>query len=304
MHFSKPPVTEKEFGLEYQKLLSKYKNKKPSTVGEAYDLFINFYSKLYFLKKCLTDFVIKYHTWNQAAVIAEIARLEVFIKEAETIPYYEAVDVRNLNGNLKKYEKYIYVRFKNDYYKNLSFEKYGRLSEESIEAKIYGTYLLYYDFLKNHLIKETKIETVNTLIQDPVYAVEKTISIAEKYLYVFRGNSLRNDKLILSECDYNLLVKYTEYLLEKGTLPKNIQPMRINLDQGSVGYTYKLMFEEKNGRQKIPPHLIIFLHTVFTNFKKHFTEADYVNSSIYKKLGSKPNNYEELIKKSEKYRPV
>lgn len=136
-----------------------------NTSIEAFTLLTKNYAVAYFeLEKHL--FIEKYKVWNQHTVKAEINELQKFIDGAKKYTLSDACSIYGKwEGN--KWE-YVYLRLEGGFYENLEVNKYPLINSfGNEEARVYGKYFLFYDFLKMQSIAlsppEFKLEKPKTL---------------------------------------------------------------------------------------------------------------------------------------------
>jgi len=164
-----------------------------------------------------------------------------------------------------------------------------------------------FHILSNYIDNKNKLKELNTRIKKNTLRQQmgrnsevKNFSKAEKIkekLSFMKGKDIRNGQIILNETDYNQLLSYTLEYFERLEIPENIQPMQTNTRGGNILYTYGSIFKELYPSSKYPENLIIFLHKTFNQLaEKNFENKQYFDTNIYKRLGTKPQYYDEQIK--------
>ena len=116
--------------------------------------------------------------------------------------------------------------------------------------------------------------------------IDNQKATARKFLYFFSGiNHLQNK--IMEDEDYNRLLQYTDYLIEKEKVPAGIKKIsQINLSTGMIRYTFYLIHKELYTTNKIKTEWIDFLHAVFRQFKN----AEWITTKT--KFSVKPPSYQ------------
>ena len=119
------------------------------TTNEAFQLLTQYYAKIYFeLEKNL--FIDRFKVWNMITIEAEILEIERFKNSAKELGLTDAVKAFGKWSNDK--DEYVYNRLVAGFYENLEIEKYPLISSiGNIEARVYGRYILFYEFLKDQL---------------------------------------------------------------------------------------------------------------------------------------------------------
>jgi hypothetical protein len=130
------------------------------TSVEAFALLINYYAVAYLeLEKYL--FIEKYKVWNESTIKAEIQEIEKFINEANKESLSDASVAFNKWGTDKP--EFVYRRLKSGFYEHLEVERYPLINSiGNEEARIYGRYFLFYDFLKKKLKANSQCEPIES----------------------------------------------------------------------------------------------------------------------------------------------
>lgn len=132
--------------------------------------------------------------------------------------------------------------------------------------------------LKSPLAKKDKA----TIDQQKQYALE--------HLVFMSGYNIKNEK-IMTDADYNRMIEYTYYLIEKGKVPTGIKKIpQTGFAAIGIRYTYYKIHEYLYGTQSIKQEWISFLHAVFQQFK------DTQPSTTKAKFSSKPKSYDADLK--------
>jgi len=132
--------------------------------------------------------------------------------------------------------------------------------------------------LKSPLSKKDKA----TIDQQKQYALE--------HLAFMNGYNIKNEK-IMTDADYNRMMEYTNYLIEKGKLPAGIKKIpQTGFASNAIRYTYYKIHEFLYGTQSIRQEWIDFLHAVFQQFKNTLP------STTRAKFSEKPKAYDADLK--------
>jgi hypothetical protein len=132
-----------------------------STTEEAHNLLVNYYSKVYmYLEQSF--FLEKAKKYTPGLINGELKKINSFIEEASQINSMFAVESYGKYGGDDL--KMVYVRLKEGFYENLEVNNYPSLSTIGlVEARVYGRYFLFKEFLENKL-KEFGSSTVESLL--------------------------------------------------------------------------------------------------------------------------------------------
>lgn len=114
--------------------------------------------------------------------------------------------------------------------------------------------------------------------------------IAHEYLRFMKGTNLQ-DKLIMSEIEFDRMISYVYFLLQHDYLPEKIDPIPVvNLPSGFIRYTFYLLHQKLIGKTRINDSWINFLHTCFGQFSS-------VDERTTKtKFSQAPKSYENDLK--------
>lgn len=223
-------------GLEEGDLITQ--NPDFSTTSEAFALLTNYYAPLYMeLEK--VSFIEKYKAWNEMTVRAEIAEIESFMANADTLRLPEACEAFSKWG--KDTDEFIYLRFKCGFYENLEVSNYPAISSiGNKEACVYGRYFLFHDLLKAKLselsltpAEQSRISGTDIVVEDESKATIENetpgnggmtwqtiqnnfdnVDMAKVYQHFKRGLV---DKEYLTEAE---LVRYLKAAFEDKQVPK------------------------------------------------------------------------------------
>ena len=120
------------------------------------------------------------------------------------------------------------------------------------------------------------------------YGTQKTI--ARKYLHFMSGNNPQQNK-IMTEDDYNRMLRYVDDLIETGQVPDTIKPIpQTGVSTGMIRYTFYLIHKELYTTRPIRDPWIDFLLAVFTQFK------DSTHATTKTTFSTKPPNYQHDMK--------
>lgn len=145
-------VTEKEIkeaGLNAKPGEIICRNPQPVESKDIWYLLSNYYAALQ-LEVCKLRLYSTGLNISQPIIQRELAKLESFRTIAENLDY----DDDREKAKAEYSDMLIYFRLLHGYYENLDLRKglpYNCLSESSTEARIYGRYFLFYNYLKNLL---------------------------------------------------------------------------------------------------------------------------------------------------------
>jgi|GEM_PF-4419973 len=121
--------------------------KIPNDAKEAFKLFVDYYAHLNFYAQVNLFFDTFLSFENKAAINEEIAEMEAFISEANKVSYKAAC-----KDHFTIDDYFEYKRFSEGYYDDNLMDD-AKFSENSRAANVYGKYILFYNHLKNKLIK-------------------------------------------------------------------------------------------------------------------------------------------------------
>lgn len=102
---------------------------------------------------------------------------------------------------------------------------------------------------------------------------EKALS----YLQILSGHNVHGKK-IMSDADFQRLQSYVQLIIEKGSLPDNLEPIReVRFPNAHLRYLFHCIHAELYSRRKIQDHFIDFLHALFPKFtgKKAITKRKF-----------------------------
>lgn len=134
---------------------------KYETTVEAFDLLVNYYSKIYLAIE-IDHFLHTVKKYSPNYIKGELAIINEFIAKAEAINAKVAAD--NYGKIVNENDLHVYVRLKEGFYENLEIARYPDISVTGlVEAKVYGRYFLFKEFLENKL-KEFGSPTVESLL--------------------------------------------------------------------------------------------------------------------------------------------
>jgi len=126
-----------------------YRNPQPIESKDLWYLLTNYYAAFQFELSKL-DFYSTGLKISQPIIERELKKLEAFRAKAESLDYED--DKEKLKADYS--DMFIYFRLLHGYYENLDLRKgflHDFLSDSSTEARIYGRYFLFYNYLKNLL---------------------------------------------------------------------------------------------------------------------------------------------------------
>ncbi len=196
-----------------------------TTTIEAYSLLINYYSVAYFeLEKA--SFVEKYKSFNAETIKAEIGQLELFINESGKENLSNACDAYGKFD--KDNDRFVYKRLLASFYENLEIAKYPSINViGNIEARVYGRYFLFYEFLKSEfqrlnpkknqennlggsgMYKRSKLDFTKTKLRSIILDLANLNGYEKPSTYL---NELLADVKLLDsfefECDFFLNIHY------------------------------------------------------------------------------------------------
>jgi len=113
--------------------------------------------------------------------------------------------------------------------------------------------------------------------------------IAKEYLLFLNFYNIHQKK-IMSQSNFELLMRYTNYLIEHESLNDNIQPIpQIEISNEFLRYTFYLIHKELFGTKRIKQIFIDFLHAVFSQFK------NIEKSTTKTKFSVSPKSYDKDI---------
>jgi len=127
----------------------KFRNPHPIESKDIWHLLSNYYGALQF-EVCKKEFNSTGLNISPPIIAREIAKLEKFIAEAENMDWDD--DKQKSRSDYS--EKWLYIKLKHGYYQNIEFKEGiypGCLLDNSAEARVYGKYFLFYDYLKDLL---------------------------------------------------------------------------------------------------------------------------------------------------------
>lgn len=182
-----------------------------NTSLEAYSLLTEYYSASYFeLEKY--KFYEKYKAWNALTIKAEISEIENFIYKAET----ENLSTASTSFNKWEEDKdeYVYLRFKSGFYQNLEIERYPIINAAgNREARVYGRYFLFYEYLIQELSKIQPVAPSETKEKEEL----KLEFVPKLFSELFRNVALLNDCLeLLKTTDKPCIGDENNYIRNKG----------------------------------------------------------------------------------------
>jgi len=126
-----------------------YRNPQPIESKDLWHLLTNYYGALMF-EVCKLELNSTGLNISQPIIERELKKLEAFRSKAESLDYED--DKEKLKADYS--DMFIYFRLKHGYYENLDLREgftHDFLRESSTEARIYGRYFLFYNYLKNLL---------------------------------------------------------------------------------------------------------------------------------------------------------
>lgn len=133
--------------------------------------------------------------------------------------------------------------------------------------------------LKNPLSKKNKA------------TIEQQKQYAKEHLAFMSGYNIKNEK-IMPDADFNRMMEYTYFLIEKEKLPPNIKVIhKTGFASNAIRYTFYKIHEYLYGTQSIKQIWINFLHAVFLQFNGTTLSTTKV------KFSEKPKSYEGDLEK-------
>jgi hypothetical protein len=99
---------------------------------------------------------------------------------------------------------------------------------------------------------------------------EKTTEQLVHSIFDFMKGKNERKEIILSEEDFNILIKYTIHLVEKECVPKIHKKLKPNLSSKDlIRFSYWVLHNELYKTSKIRPYFYNFIKEVFESFKKN-----------------------------------
>ncbi|MEB0260504.1 hypothetical protein QN352_02380 [Mucilaginibacter sp. 10I4] len=164
--------------------------KIPTEPEAAFKLFVDYYAtlNLYTQQNLFFDTYLTFE--NKTAIKEEIAAIEAFINEADKVSYKEACTERYNIDDFTEYK-----RFSEGFY-NLHLMSEEKFNEGSVAARVYGKYVLFYEYLKNQL---DELASPN-----PTNLISKLKDISFEYDMDFYTNkeNIRNQNLVIETVKY------------------------------------------------------------------------------------------------------
>lgn len=173
------------------------------------------------------------------------------------------------------------------------------LLKYSIYRRIYKWFELQKSIYKEHLT-ETFPTTLSDIIVHETNStplpkhnkadISSHKSIARKHLHFLSGYNIQDEK-IMTDNDYNKLLKYVDHLIENDELPDNITKIpNTGVSNGMIRYTFYLIHKELYTTISIKTAWIDFLMAVFFQFDS----TSYITTKT--KFSTKPSNYNHDMK--------
>lgn len=145
-------------------------------------------------------------------------------------------------------------------------------------------------FSKNTNAEGEAARLKNPLSKKDKATIDQQKQYAKEHLDFMNGYNVKNEK-IMPEADFNRMMEYTYFLIEKQKIPTGIKPIsQTGFASIAIRYTYYKIHEFLYGTQSIKQEWIDFIHAIFSQFSNTST------STTKAKFSQKPKSYDADLK--------
>lgn len=149
-------------------------------------------------------------------------------------------------------------------------------------------------FSKDINAEDEAVRLKNPLSMKNKATIQEQKQYAKEHLEFMSGYNIKNEK-IMPDADFNRMMEYTYFLIEKEKLPPNIRVIhKTGFASNAIRYTFYKIHEYLYGTQSIKQIWIDFLHAIFMQFNNT------APSTTKAKFSEKPKSYDGDLKQMKK----